>query len=152
MHHYACRRRIKITENKEGERSEGALRCQASCGLFVTMKRDSNGDSVLEAMSLVMNSPTTISPQRSYGSAYKHARAQKKAQLLRNTHSCARTRSSNKPPPHQAPTAFSDLHLVLESAGTRVGPGWPAPSRHLGRVHATFNACLCSFPPLVLLK
>lgn len=36
--------------------------CQASCGLFVTMQCDSNGDSVLGAMSLMMNSSTTIIP------------------------------------------------------------------------------------------
>lgn len=53
--------RVSATARDQWESPQSGLPgCQASCGLFVTMRCDSNGDTVLGAMSLMMNSSTTI--------------------------------------------------------------------------------------------
>lgn len=84
--------------------------CQASCGLFVTMQCDSNGDSVLGAMSLMMNSSTTIIPPPHPRpptfrlSAYAHTHTclcTKHRSLPTNTHTHS---DSTSPPPSPCST------------------------------------------------
>lgn len=55
-----CKRRNTIERDQWASPGSGLPGCQPSCGPFVTMQCDSNGDGVLGAMSLMMNSSTTI--------------------------------------------------------------------------------------------
>lgn len=94
--------RATVRDQWESPRS-GLPGCQASCGLFVTMQCDSNGDSVLGAMSLMMNSSTTIITlylPPPFVSAYRHTRVRTKHHNLpTNTHTDA---TSPQPLQHSA--------------------------------------------------
>lgn len=150
MHLCACRRRLEITGKKEGQK-EGRAGCAETSGFVWPVCADETwqrwrqraGGHVLGDELIHNNLPTPLL----YKCIQTHTHVQKKQKKQHSfptTHTLAVPTNPPLPPP--APTAFSDLHLVLESAGTGVGPGRPAPSRHLGRVHATFNVGLCSFP------
>lgn len=121
--------------------------CQASCGLFVTMQCDSNGDSVLGAMSLMMNSSTTIIPPPHPRpptfrlSAYAHTHTclcTKHRSLPTNTHTHSDSTSS---PPQPLQHSATYIWCRRERAGAKVGPGRPAPSRQWGSVHVACDVC-----------
>lgn len=116
------------------------------------MQCDSAGDSVLEAMSLMMNSSTTITLlSQPCNGRHTHTRLCTLSLQLHRQHTHTHIQTTQPP----APAALGDLHLVLESVcaggmwgggggrGSRevwLGPSQPAPSRHW-QVFTHFMTC-----------